>query len=72
MERIKDNFTSNLSGLGVDTPKKRVVRDIYFYGIFHAISVNLKNKNALSDEDLLDIIQQLHDNWFKAEMDDNN
>lgn len=72
LRRIKRNIASNVSELGTDTPKKRVVRDIYFYGIFYAISVNLQSKNSLSDEDLLDIIQKLFNNWYRSEMENNN
>lgn len=72
LRRIKEIITNNENVFGKNTPKKAVVRDIYFYGIFYAISINLQSKNSLSDEDLLDIIQQLHDNWFKSEMEKNN
>lgn len=62
--------TNNLYMQNNDSPRKMVVRDIYFYGIFHAISVNLQNKDALPDEDLLDIIQNLFENWYWPEMKD--
>ncbi|MCD7768517.1 MAG: hypothetical protein LUH36_00130, partial [Oscillospiraceae bacterium] len=54
--------------LGNDTPKKQVVRDIYFYGIFYALSINLQSRDALSDEDLLDMIQRLFESWYWPEM----
>ncbi|MCD8353913.1 MAG: TetR/AcrR family transcriptional regulator [Clostridiales bacterium] len=68
LRRIEENIANHLQRFGSDNPKKRVVRDIYFYGIFHAISVNLQSRNALSDEDLLDIIQKLFDNWYRPQM----
>ncbi|MCC8168618.1 MAG: hypothetical protein LIO37_04680, partial [Clostridiales bacterium] len=51
-----------------DALKTKTMRDIYFYGIFHAISLNLQNADALPDENLLDIIQTLFDNWYRPEM----
>lgn len=68
LRRIEENVTNNLYTQNNDSPRKMVVRDIYFYGIFHAISVNLQNKDALPDEDLLDIIQNLFENWYWPEM----
>lgn len=68
LRRIRENATHNVYRLGNDTPKKQVVRDIYFYGIFYAISVSLQSPDALSDEDLLDIIQHLFESWFRPEM----
>lgn len=71
LRRIRDNVTHNVYCLGNNTPKKQVVRDIYFYGIFHAISVNLQSPDALSDEDLLDMIQRLFESWYWPEMREN-
>ncbi|MCD7749862.1 MAG: TetR/AcrR family transcriptional regulator [Oscillospiraceae bacterium] len=68
LRRMRENVTYNVYRLGNDTPKKQVVRDIYFYGIFYAISVNLQSPDALSDEDLLDMIQRLFESWYWPEM----
>ncbi|MCD8346638.1 MAG: TetR/AcrR family transcriptional regulator [Lachnospiraceae bacterium] len=68
LRRINENISNNISLLDVNAPKKRAVRDIYFFGIFHAISINLQSRDALSDEDLLDIIQNLFDKWYRPEM----
>lgn len=68
MRRIKENVSNYLDKQNNDTPKERVIRDIYFYGIFHAISINLQNKDALPDEDLLELIQELFDYWYWPEM----
>ncbi|MCD7825189.1 MAG: TetR/AcrR family transcriptional regulator [Clostridiaceae bacterium] len=64
MRRFKENMPDNLYAQTENTPKKKVIKDIYFYGIFHAISINLQNQNALPDEDLLDLIQKLFDRWY--------
>ncbi len=71
LRKIKEDVTNNVYRMGNDTPKKQVVRDIYFYGNFYAISVNLQNPNALSDEDLLDMIQRLFESWYWPEMMEN-
>ncbi|MCD8117068.1 MAG: TetR/AcrR family transcriptional regulator [Oscillospiraceae bacterium] len=71
LRRIRENVTHNVSRLGNDTPKKQVVRDIYFYGIFYALSINLQSRDALSDEDLLDMIQRLFESWYWPEMTEN-
>ncbi|MCD8382086.1 MAG: TetR/AcrR family transcriptional regulator [Clostridiales bacterium] len=68
LRRIEENITNRLYGAHNNTPKKRIITDIYFYGIFHAISINLQSKDALSDEDLLDIIQTLFNSWYLPEM----
>ncbi len=68
LRRLKENLTNNVYIRNNDTPRKKIVRDIYFYGIFYAISINLQNRNALSDEDLLEIIQRLFENWYRPEM----
>ncbi|MCC8127061.1 MAG: TetR/AcrR family transcriptional regulator [Clostridiales bacterium] len=72
LRRIKENVTNNLYTQNNDSPRKMVVRDIYFYGIFYAISVNLQSKDALPDDDLLDIIQKLFENWYWPEMKNQN
>lgn len=68
LRKIEEDITNHLYGEKEQTPKRRTIMDIYFYGIFHAISVNLRSKDALSDEDLLDIIQSLFNNWYRPEM----
>lgn len=68
LRRIGENMTGYRSRFASDSPKKKTIRDIYFYGIFHAISLNLQNEDALPDEDLLDIIQTLFENWYRPEM----
>lgn len=68
LRKIEENLPNSLQNTYNSTPKKIIIRDIYFYGIFHAISINLKNKNFLPDEDLLDLIQKLFDNWFLPEI----
>ena len=68
LRRIEENIPNNIQNINIDTPKKQIIRDIYFYGIFHAISINMKNKNFLPDEDLLDLIQKLFENWYLPEM----
>ncbi|MCD7885331.1 MAG: TetR/AcrR family transcriptional regulator [Lachnospiraceae bacterium] len=68
LRRINENISNNISLLDVNAPKKRAVRDIYFFGVFYAISINLQSRDALSDEDLLDIIQNLFDKWYRPEM----
>ncbi|MCD8190738.1 MAG: TetR/AcrR family transcriptional regulator [Clostridiales bacterium] len=68
MRKVKENVEHNLRWAGNVTPKKLIVRDIYFYGIFHAISINLQSQDALSDEDLLSVIQTLFNSWYLPEM----
>lgn len=68
LRKIEENITSRLYQEQNGSPKQRIIMDIYFYGIFHAISTNLQSKDALSDEDLLDIIQTLFHRWFQPEM----
>lgn len=69
LRKINENVTETLYYRQEnDTPKKKIIRDIYFFGIFHAISTNLHSQNALSDEDLLDIIQKMFDRWYWPEM----
>ncbi len=68
LRRIEENLTNRLYETHSDTPKKRIIMDIYFYGIFHAISINLQSKDALSDEDLLDIIRTLFNSWYRPQM----
>ncbi|MCD7946464.1 MAG: TetR/AcrR family transcriptional regulator [Clostridiales bacterium] len=68
MRKVKENVEHNLRWAGNVTPKKLIVRDIYFYGIFHAISTNLQSQDALSDEDLLSIIQTMFNSWYLPEM----
>ncbi len=72
LRRIKESLTNSVYGQNGATHKKQVVMDIYFYGIFYAISINLQSKNALSDEDLLDIIQKLFDSWYLPQMRENS
>lgn len=61
LPNIPCNTKSNIS-------KMNVIKDIYFYGLFHAISINLQSKDALPDEDLLDIIQNLFSKWYLPEL----
>lgn len=68
LRRISENVAGNLYQPENDTPKKKVTRDIYFFGILHAICINLDGKIGLSDDDLLDIIQKMFDNWYKPQM----
>ncbi|MCD8126944.1 MAG: TetR/AcrR family transcriptional regulator [Clostridiales bacterium] len=68
MRKAKDNVGAYLNWNGSDTPKKRIIRDVYFYGIFHAISINLQSQDALPDEDLLDMIQTMFTSWYLPEM----
>lgn len=71
LRRIEENITSHFYEERNSTPKKRIIMDIYFYGIFHAISTNLQSKDALSDEDLLDVIRTLFNSWYLPEMSSN-
>ncbi|MCD8161406.1 MAG: hypothetical protein LUE61_09645 [Clostridiales bacterium] len=68
MRKIMENVEHNLLWAGSVTPNKRIVRDVYFYGIFHAISVNFQSKDALSDEDLPNMIQTMFNSWYLPEM----
>ncbi|MCD8023386.1 MAG: TetR/AcrR family transcriptional regulator [Lachnospiraceae bacterium] len=68
LRRINENVAKNLSRPELNTPKKNAIRNIYFFGIFYAISINLQSRDALPDEDLLDIIQNMFDNWFRPQM----
>ncbi len=68
LQKIKENITNQVNQEHDVTPKKRIIMDIYFYGIFHAISSNLQSKDALSDEDLLDVIRTMFNNWYLPEM----
>ncbi len=65
LRRIREKIPGTQSG---DSSKIKVIKDIYFYGIMHAITINLQNRNALSDDDLLDIIQNLFNNWYWKEI----
>ncbi|MCD8397617.1 MAG: TetR/AcrR family transcriptional regulator [Lachnospiraceae bacterium] len=68
LRRINENIAKILNRPDLNTPQKKTIRDIYFFGIFHAISINLQSRDALNDEDLLDIIQDLFDKWYRPEM----
>ncbi|MCD8146208.1 MAG: TetR/AcrR family transcriptional regulator [Clostridiales bacterium] len=68
MRKAKETVETYLDWINNDTPKKRIVRDVYFYGIFHAISINLQSQDALPDEDLLDMIQTMFNSWYLPEM----
>ncbi len=68
VRRLREKVPRNLYQPGGDTAKIKVIKDIYFYGIMHAILVNLQSQNALPDEDLLDIIQKLFNNWYRPEL----
>ncbi|MCD8016056.1 MAG: TetR/AcrR family transcriptional regulator [Lachnospiraceae bacterium] len=72
LRKISENTTNSINRPDFNEPKKRAIRNIYFYGIFYAISVNLQSREALPDEDLLNIIQNLFDNWYRPEMDLND
>ncbi len=64
IRRMRENVTDNIGSQIADTPKKKVVTNMFFFGVFSAIAINLQNAETLSDEDLLDIIQKLFVNWF--------
>ncbi len=66
--KIKGNITNHVYREHNVTPKKRIIMDIYFYGILHAISSNLQSTAALSDEDLLDVIKAMFNSWYLPEM----
>ncbi|MCD8141711.1 MAG: TetR/AcrR family transcriptional regulator [Clostridiales bacterium] len=68
LRKIEENVTGFLYGAHNNMPKRRIIMDIYFYGIFHAILTNLQSKDALSDADLLDLIQTLFRSWYLPEM----
>ncbi|MCC8169733.1 MAG: TetR/AcrR family transcriptional regulator [Oscillospiraceae bacterium] len=68
LRRIRENMPNNLYKGSDDTPKIRVVKYMYFYGIMHAVLTNLQSKDVLPDEDLLDIIQSLFSNWYLPAM----
>lgn len=65
LRRIREKVPTTQSG---DSSKIRIVKDIYFYGIMHAIMISLQNRSELSDDDLLDIIQNLFNNWYWKEL----
>ncbi len=64
IRRMRENVTDNLDSQIVDTPKKKVVTNMFFFGVFSAIAINLQNTEALSNDDLLDIIQKLFKDWY--------
>ncbi len=68
LRKIRENMPNDLYKQNNDTSKIKVIKDMYFYGIMHAILINLQSKDALSDEDLLDIIQKLFNNWYLPAM----
>lgn len=68
LRKIKENITNHVYQENHITPKKRIIMDIYFYGIFHAILSNLQSEDALSDEDLLNMIQTMFNSWYLPEM----
>ncbi len=65
LRRVKEHL---LCPTGGDTPKIKVIKDMYFSGIFHVISIHLQDPSTLSDEDLLDIVQGLFDRWYRPEI----
>ncbi|MCD8216034.1 MAG: TetR/AcrR family transcriptional regulator [Clostridiales bacterium] len=64
IRRMRENVTDNLGSQIADTPKKRVVTNMFFFGVFSAIAINLQNTETLSNDDLLDIIQKLFNDWY--------
>lgn len=64
IRRIRENITENSEMQIVDTPRKKVVTNIFLSGVFSAVAVNLQDRKTLSNEDLLEIIQKLFTDWY--------
>ncbi|MCD7834252.1 MAG: hypothetical protein LUH00_09755 [Lachnospiraceae bacterium] len=48
--------------------RENAVTDMFFSSIFSAIANHIQNPNALTDEDLLDVIQKLFIDWYWPQM----
>ncbi|MCD7886015.1 MAG: TetR/AcrR family transcriptional regulator [Clostridiales bacterium] len=64
IRRMRENVTEHIDRQIVDTPKKKVVTDMFFFGVFSAVAIHLQSGETLSNEDLLDIIQRLFAGWY--------
>ncbi|MCC8128239.1 MAG: TetR/AcrR family transcriptional regulator [Clostridiales bacterium] len=64
IRRMRENVIDHIGRSITDTPKKKAVTDMFFYGIFSAIAIHMQSREALPDEDLLEIIQKLFNDWY--------
>ncbi len=66
--RMREKTIDNMKTHIADTPKKKAVTDMFFSSVFSAMANHIQNPNALTDEDLLDIIQKLFIDWYWPQM----
>ncbi|MCD8331811.1 MAG: TetR/AcrR family transcriptional regulator [Oscillospiraceae bacterium] len=64
IRRIKENVLEHAAAKIADTPRKKVVTDMFFFGVFSAIAIHIQSEANLSSEDLLGIIQKLFSDWY--------
>ncbi len=68
IRRMREKTIDNIDVKIADTPKKEVVTDMFFSGVFSAVALHLQGKRSLTDADLLDIIQKLFTDWYWPQM----
>ncbi|MCD8154742.1 MAG: TetR/AcrR family transcriptional regulator [Clostridiales bacterium] len=68
IRRMREKTIDNINIQIADTPRKKAVTDMFFSSVFSAIANHIQNPNALTDEDLLDIIQKLFIDWYWPQM----
>ncbi|MCD8131467.1 MAG: hypothetical protein LUE16_09370 [Lachnospiraceae bacterium] len=68
IRRMREKTIDNINTKIADTPKKGAITDMFFSSVFSAIANHIQNPDALTDEDLLDIIQKLFVDWYWPQM----
>lgn len=68
IRRMREKTIDNIDTKIADTPKKEAMTDMFFSGIFSAVALYQQGKRNLTDEDLLDIIQKLFNDWYWPQM----
>ncbi len=64
IRRIREASADILGVPLTDTPRKRVVTDMFFSGVFAATALHLQNAQALPEADLLEIVGKLFRDWY--------
>ncbi|AQP41298.1 transcriptional regulator [Streptococcus gallolyticus] len=68
IRRIQEKTLHRMNSTIADTPKNKIVMNIYLTGIFSALAAQVKNPKSISDEELLGITRRLFTLWYWPEV----
>jgi AcrR family transcriptional regulator len=64
IRRVENQTIKYMNSPIADTPRNKIIMDIYFTGIFSAMDEHLQHPDVISDDELLAIIRSLFTDWY--------